>query len=687
MLSIDGLVTGIDTASVIDGILEIQQQQINRLNERKQGIVQQQAAVGVLESNLASLQSSIVQLGRTGSNAFTGRLSTVSDEDAASVAVSNSALPGSYRMTINELARAHQVASNGFDSNDDPIATGTYSLQVGDGTQVAIEITSTNNTLTGLVEAINSTDADISAAVINDGSATSGNRVLLTSRKTGAANAMTISFDQDVGSTDPAVTFDLMNPVQEATDASVQLGSGAGAIVITSETNQLDEAIPGVTLSLLKADAGNEISIDITRDSEKAVGAINDFVTAFNDFITFVNEQSKFDPETGAASVLFSNRSVDSIRDEITQVVTSSVIGADVDSNRLSAAGITIGDTGLLQVADSSKLNELASTSDGLDKLSQLFGLQGESDNGSVDFVLAGNQTQASVLDENGDLVPYNVRITRAATRARIVGGSDVQAATIDETNNTITVSIDKSTEVELTLASGAYTEAELVDHLESLIADSEELPGRSVSASLEDGKLELISDTYGGSSSIDIVSGSALGVLGLTAGQDDNGFDVAGEFVFNPGTVDEYTERAEGRGQLLSGEFDENSTIENHQTAGATQDLQLRVTLTASQVDDLNALPDNESLVGVTFTRGIASKIGQTVTSILSSSGTLARMNEAFDARIDSVDDSIERLNNAFDARRESLTAQFARLESVVGDLQGVGSLLSAQLATIPSF
>ncbi len=686
MLSIDGLVTGIDTASVIDGILEIQQQQVNRLGERRQGIVEQQTAVGLVESNLAALQSAIVQLGRTGSNAFTGRLSSVSDEDAASVAVSNSALPGNYRMTINSLARAHQVASNGFDATDDAIATGTYSLQVGDGEQVDIEINSTNNTLTGLVEAINGTGADVSAAIINDGSASNANRLLLTSRQTGESNALSISFNQDVGSTDPAVAFDLGNPVQAATNASVQLGSGAGAITITNETNQLDEVIPGVTLNLLKADTENEIAIDITRDVEKATTAINDFVTAYNDFITFVNDQSKFDPETGAASVLFSNRSVDSIRDEITRVVTSSVIGVDVTSNRLSSAGITIDDRGLLTV-DSSKLNELASSNDGLDKLSSLFGINGTSKDHGVSFVLAGNETKASPVDSKRDPIPYNVRISRPATRARIVGESDVQAGTIDETNDTIRVKIDKSSEVDLLLAHGTYTAEELADHLETLIADSESLPGRSVSASLEGGKLELTSNTYGDSSTIEIVSGSALSVLGLTEGQSNDGQDVAGVFVFNPGTADEYTERAKGSGQLLVGAYDEESSTETHKSAGATQDLQLRITMNQTQVDALNALDDTENFVGVTFTRGIASKISQTITSILGSSGTLARMNEAFDARIDSVDDSIERLNTAFDSRRESLTAQFARLESTVGDLQGVGNLLSAQLASIPSF
>ena len=42
MLSIDGLVTGLDTTSIIEGLLEIQQQQIDKLQNREDGFAQQQ---------------------------------------------------------------------------------------------------------------------------------------------------------------------------------------------------------------------------------------------------------------------------------------------------------------------------------------------------------------------------------------------------------------------------------------------------------------------------------------------------------------------------------------------------------------------------------------------------------------------------------------------------------------------
>jgi flagellar hook-associated protein 2 len=276
------------------------------------------------------------------------------------------------------------------------------------------------------------------------------------------------------------------------------------------------------------------------------------------------------------------------------------------------------------------------------------------------------------------------LRITDAAEKARIIGDNSLQASTtIDASNNELTIKLDSTTEATVTLAEGVYTPQELADHLETVILNSKDLGGRKLSASVQDGKLELTSNTYGNSSKISIVRGSAVATLGLSDGQSDSGLDVIGEFVFNPGTDDEYIEKAEGRGQVLIGRA-KSEIADKDPIKGATEGLQLRVTLTPAQVEQMRV---DESMIDVTFTRGVASKLSNAITSILKTDGKLDQINDAFKARIQSVDDSITRLNNQFESRRESLTVQFARLESIVGELQGAGNLLSAQLSSIPQF
>ena len=69
MLNIDGLVSGLDTTSIIEGLLSVQQSQIDRLNLRKQEIVEQQTAFKGIEARLLDLQARVRVLTRTGDNA------------------------------------------------------------------------------------------------------------------------------------------------------------------------------------------------------------------------------------------------------------------------------------------------------------------------------------------------------------------------------------------------------------------------------------------------------------------------------------------------------------------------------------------------------------------------------------------------------------------------------------------
>src|SRR5439155_17816627 len=92
-----------------------------------------------------------------------------SDQSLVTAAAGNGATPGVYNVRVNSLARAHQIASQGFDSADSTITQGTLQLKVGSGA-TTITIDSTNNTLQGLANAINGSGVGVAAAIINDGS-------------------------------------------------------------------------------------------------------------------------------------------------------------------------------------------------------------------------------------------------------------------------------------------------------------------------------------------------------------------------------------------------------------------------------------------------------------------------------------------------------------------------------------
>ena len=663
MPSIDGLITGIDSASIIEDLLAIQQRQIDSLTKKKDKILSKKTAVQGIEARLLSFRSIAAQLGRTQNSVLNSRTVSVSDDTLVSATATDKAAVGVYQIRVNSLASAHQIAAQGYADVDSEVTQGTLDLRVGSGPVTTITVNGTNNTLQGVADAINSSNSNVTAAIVHDstGGATPY-RLILTSKRSGAANAISVTNNLAASSGGATqLAFDLVNPVEEAADASVSLGSGPGAITVTSESNRIENLLGGVTLDLLDADPARQITLKVAQNTESAVASIEEFVDGFNTLMEFIDDQVRFESETGNAGILLGNRSVIQIQDDVRRAVLEVVPGAG-SLNRLTAIGISVSDRGRL-ILNSTRLNDVLngrvegiSSSD----VKKLFALSGESDHPQVQFLLGSSRTKSGAT-------PYGVDITQAAEQASIVGTSALaDSIVIDGSNDTLSLTIDGADLVDLKLTAGTYTREELADHLQSVIESSPGLFGREVAVGLDGTSLRITSQAYGASSEVTVNSGTALAALGLTSGQTDEGQDVAGSFIVNG-----QTETAIGRGRVLTG------NIDNEHTA----DLQVRISLTSAQV-----IPGAEA--NVTVARGVASRLDQVLGQLLdSTTGRVKHVDDRFDDQIEDIDKVISRQAARFDAAQQSLLRQFAALESAVAELQNTSSFLTTQLASLSSF
>ena len=658
MFTIDGLVSGLDTSSIITDLVAIQENQINRLTARKDLILAEQTAFQGIEARILGLRSSMSRLNRTTSSVFDQRIAVSSDDQALTAVAGNDAIEGTFQIQVNSLAKAHQIGSNGFESTSSTITEGTISFRLGDRPETTIEIDGTNNTVSGLVSAINNQSDDINATIINDPSS-GQSRILLTSRFTGAENQITVDNNLGAGSGDIVRPDFTGAAIQEAADATVQLGSGPGAITASYATNEVDGLIENVTLNLLKAEPGKDISVSIERDTEAATESIQDFVDQYNSVISYIEEQTRFNPDTQVASPLLGNRNVSTIRNRLSSFVTDSVPGLDKNLNRLSQLGISIGNTGQLTV-NTAQLGDILSGRDEnveLNDVKRLFGFTGESNNGGIDFLLGSSRTIASTE-------PYEVDILQAAEQASVLATNALASSiVIDSSNNEFTLEVNGVLSETLTLAEGTYTQQELADHLETVINSSSELNNQEVTVSLESGQLEIRSTAYGLSSTIDQIGGTAASTLGFTGSESGTGRDVAGSFIVN-GVV----ETATGSGRLLIGDSDNENTA----------DLQLRITLDPSQV--------STGVEGeITVTRGITSQLDFYFGELLdTTTGSIATVNEDYDLRIESLDASIERVREITESRRNYLIEEFTALERALSELQTTSGFLASQLTSI---
>lgn len=654
-INFNGLNSGIDTEKIIQGILDAQQKQVTLAENRRQGVLARQAALTALRGQISTLRSASGNLVRAQGSVVGRREVKLSNDSFVAATASNRAAEGVYQIRVNQLAQSHQIATQAFSSPDAAITQGTLELRVGQRPPVTITVDSTNDTLAGLAESINRTASGASATLLTD---SSGTRLLLTSRDTGTVNAITLTNNLAAGD---KPEFNLATPVQEAADASVSVGSGAGAITVSSSTNRFDSLIDGVRIDLLKADPGTPLTIEVARDPSAAVDAVQSFVDAFNGVMAFVDTQSKVGVDGGTSGILQGNRTARQLQQEIRSTVLGVIPGANSKLNRLSALGITVNDQGRLEVDTARVTSALAGDVEGVTEadVRRLFSLDGQLSNPGLSFILGSARTQASTT-------PYDVEITQAATRAELTAGTPLAASTvIDGTNDTFSLSVNGQSTGSLLLTHGTYTRSQLADLLRTTIQAAPDSVGTDIRVTLSADQLQLSTGTFGRDARIVLESGTAWSDLGWSGTESSQGTDVAGYF-----QVDGQHENAVGRGQILTG-----ASANTH-----TADLQLRVTLGPGDLG-----PAIESQINVT--RGVAARLEQVLAdAVAPDGGALQSADDSFADELKRIQSQLDRQNAVVEAQRARLLREFQAMESALGQLQSVSSLLGQQFTTTTS-
>src|SRR5262249_28048436 len=158
------------------------------------------------------------------------------------------------------------------------------------------------------------------------------------------------------------------------------------------------------------------------------------FVTNYNSVITAIDADVKYDAQTNTAGVLLGDTSIVGIQDQLRNLVTGVVAGANPKLNNLSARGITSDDTGQLQINSSQLTRVLPGQVSGvtLADVRRLFATAGTSTNPGVTFVNATNATKPSAT-------AYGVDITQAALQATVTADT-TPSLSIASGNNTFTL-------------------------------------------------------------------------------------------------------------------------------------------------------------------------------------------------------------------------------------------------------
>jgi flagellar hook-associated protein 2 len=281
-IGFSGISTGADWNSIINQLLAIERRPLDSLEVREYEIERQISDYGKLKSAVDTFQSTVEDLtDATGLAIFS---TSTTDEAVMTVSADETAAVSSYDIVVNNLASGDKLASSAYADTNTAVGTGTLSITV-DGSTLDLTVDASNNTLSGLRDAINS-DADnpgVVATILNE---SGGSRLILTSSETGAANAISVSFaDDDANNTDEnglsrlfyigAGGDGLAEQVETAQDASLTIDG----FTVNSASNSVTGAITGVTLELV---AAGSASAGITRDNSGIEEKIQGLVDAYN---------------------------------------------------------------------------------------------------------------------------------------------------------------------------------------------------------------------------------------------------------------------------------------------------------------------------------------------------------------------------------------------------------------------
>jgi len=263
--------------------------------------------------------------------------------------------------TVNNL-KIEEV-SGGTTAQDLNIKDNVAANTIDGSFETTVDITTENNTLEGLRNAINNAEAGVQAVIINDGSEINPYHLLITSNRSGLVGRMIIDSNLSGGET---ATF---TTTTQPKDAAVSLGE-ENSILTTDNSNSMDKVIPGLTLNLLEADPSKTVQVKVEEDIEGIKQDIISFIDAYNEIIDYINTQQSYDADTQEkGGVLFGNMSLMSIRNDLRNIITDSVETSGSLTSIFDLGINSDGLTGKLTVDESKLTNVLNNDLEGVKEL------------------------------------------------------------------------------------------------------------------------------------------------------------------------------------------------------------------------------------------------------------------------------------------------------------------------------
>lgn len=759
-ISSPGIGSNLDVNGIVTKLMSVESQPLTLLDQKTASYQSKISAYGVLRGALSSFQASLSSLNNT--NSYNSLSSSVADTTVLTATASSTASVGTNSIQVNTLAQAQKILTAGYSTTSATIGTGTLTFQFGTiagGTLTAgvytgasftlnankasqaVTIDSAHNTLSGIRDAVNAANIGVSASIINDGTA-NGNRLVFTSKDSGVANSIKITTADaalsPVFAYDPAGTQNLTQTVT-AQDASLVVDG----VTITKSSNTISDAIQGVTLNLLKTNAGAPTTLTTSRSSSAITKAVQDFVNGYNTLNKSIADLTSYDKTTQKAGILLGDSAVQLIQRQIRSTLGNQIKDLNGSTTNLSSIGVAFQKDGSL-LLDATKLQNAITTNP--DSVTALFTSFGKSTDSLVAYTsstsnttpgnYALNLTQIATQGSNIASALPSLNIFAAGTA---VGSQAYGTLTIGTgVNDTLNVNVD-GVLATATIAAATYASpAALATAVQTAINTA---TGKSVTVTQSNGIFAIQSNGVGGSAAITSTTPGSTNLLG-TPTDGNNTLNVTldnltgsvtlatGTYVSSSALAAEVQSKINGVAAFSAASSSVGVSVDgfgkltitsnrygsasNVSLSGSGYTDLLGTAPTASvgvdvagTIGGLSASGSGQTLTGsaggvdglaivisggatgargnVAFTQGYAYNLNNLLTALQTGNGPINSQTDGLNLNIQDIAKQKTALQAQLAATEARYRAQFTALDQLIGGLNTTSSFLTQQLANLP--
>lgn len=434
-MSISGLASGLDTASLIDQLMNLERAPVRRLETRRTDIQNSIKSFNELNDKFKAIRTAADAL--TSTLDWAARKVSSSNEAVATATVSGSAQTGSLSFNVTALASAHSVVSAST-------VAGTAAV-VADGTDFTVNgVTVTaadygTGTLTEVVDAINAADAGVTAAAVQ---VSPGQyRLQITSETSGDASDFTVT---GTGLTAALGAFGI---VTDGSSAVATIGTGPAAYEVRSDSNTFADVIPGVTFT---AHSTGAVTLTVGNDGEALADKVAKLVEAVNEASKYILDRSKYDKSTEKAGVFLGNSMPARLRDDLVNAVIdavpgSALVGASVGITTDRTGAITFDRAKFLEAYDTDPAavegffgaNVVADTAD--DGLAERVSLVAEAataiNTGRISLAISSRESEVTSIDDRIDQWDIRLELKETSLR-RMFTSLETNLSTLQQQGN-----------------------------------------------------------------------------------------------------------------------------------------------------------------------------------------------------------------------------------------------------------